>query len=89
MYEVLWEDSATNELAALWLSAPSEERAKITAATAEIDRSLQLNPTDSGESRPDGIRIHYVLPLGIRFDVDANRGVARVLQVWRVRRRAG
>ena len=87
MFDILWEDSATNELATIWMAASSEERARITAATMEIDRSLLGNPADAGESRPDNVRIFYVLPLGILFDIDMTRRVVRVLQVWRVRRR--
>jgi hypothetical protein len=87
MFDILWEESATNELALIWMTASSEDRARVTAATREIDRTLLGGPADAGESRSDGVRILHVLPLGILFDIDMPRRAVRVLQVWRVSRR--
>jgi ParE toxin of type II toxin-antitoxin system, parDE len=87
MFDILWEESATNELTSIWLAASSEDRARVTAATRDIDRTLLRNPVEAGESRPDGVRILHVLPLCILFDIDLNRRAVRVLQVWHVSRR--
>jgi hypothetical protein len=69
------------------MAASSEDRSRVTAATRDIDRTLARDPVEAGESRPDGVRILHILPLGILFDIDVNRRAVRVLQVWRVNRR--
>ena len=82
MFRVRWVKSALNELASLWTSADSATRKAITDAANEIDRRLQRNPETEGESRGGMERILFVPPLGIRFEVDAQRSTVRVLHVW-------
>jgi hypothetical protein len=57
MHQVEWLESAVQELANIWMSADSEERARITAATETIDHTICKNPERQGESRPGGRRI--------------------------------
>ena len=85
MFEVVWERSALDELAAIWVAAAVDDRGLLTAAADAIDPALAASPDDVGESRPDGTRVHFEWPLGIRFDVDHPNQTVRVLQVWRVR----
>ena len=88
MFRVRWERSALNELADLWTHADSANRQAITEATNTIDRLLQADPSDVGESRGPGERIVFVEPLGVTFDVVDTPATARVLHVWRIRRRS-
>ena len=68
MYEVRWKRSALNRATELWLDAP--DRTEVTAAVAEIDRLLARNPQEAGESRSDLVRVLFVPPLGVFFDID-------------------
>jgi len=87
MFTVRWTRSALNELATLWTQADSALRQAITAATNQIDQELQQDPESKGESREGNERILFVFPLGIRYEVDRQRSIVRVLHVWSYRRR--
>jgi len=79
-YTVVWAPGAEQDLAAIWASAA--DRAEIARAANSLDRQLSLDPGDVGESRPDGKRIGYSLPLGIHFRVREADRLVRVLTVW-------
>jgi hypothetical protein len=79
-YTVLWLPDAEQELAALWLAAP--DRKVVTQAANEIDQRLRRNAPNEGESRPDGLRILLVAPLGVLFGVEESRRIVQVVQVW-------
>lgn len=66
-YTVVWERSALGELANLWMAADSVVRAQISAATAELDRTLAIQPEIQGESRANGRRIVIAAPLVATF----------------------
>jgi hypothetical protein len=84
MGQVLWTESALDELAALWLEADSVRRQAITAAQAEIDRLLENSPDDVGESRPNHRRVAFVPPLGVVFSVQESNKAAKVLRIWTI-----
>jgi hypothetical protein len=88
MFQVVWLQTALNELAAAWMSADSALRKAITAATQTIDRALEADPHNQGESRSPGQRFLFQPPLGLTFEVRHESGVVRVLHVWIVRPRA-
>ena len=87
MFRVVWLETALNELAAAWTPADSTQRRAITAASHQIDQLLRSNPQGQGESRPQGHRIMFQLPLGITFEIRLQTGEVRVLHVWIVRPR--
>ena len=87
MFQVVWLQSALNELAAIWTQADSALRQTITATTHLIDQELQNDPEQKGESRAAGKRVLYALPLGVQFAIDRQRRIVRVAHVWHVRRR--
>jgi hypothetical protein len=87
MSTVRWVRSALNELAALWIQGDSAMRQAITAAAHRIDQELQRDPENTGESRGGEERVAFVFPLGVRFEVDKEHSVVRVLQVWSWSRR--
>src|SRR5262249_46426250 len=62
-FTVVWDPAAEQELAELWINAP--DRNAVTQAANHIDRTLQTDPEQHGESRPDGRRILIVAPLGV------------------------
>jgi len=87
MFQVVWLQSALDELAALWMQADSAGRRSITAATESIDQLLQTDPAEKGESRSQGRRILLQPPLGVTFEVRQNVSAVRVLHVWAFRKR--
>jgi hypothetical protein len=87
MFTVRWKRSASNELADLWTRGDSATRQAITEATDRIDRALARDPENQGESRQPGVRVFFEFPLGVRFEIDAEHSIVRVLQVWSYRRR--
>jgi hypothetical protein len=86
MFEVVWLQSALNELAAIWVNADSSVRQAITAATHYIDQELTTDPEEKGESRDEGERICFAFPLGVTFQVLAEQSLVRVMHVWDIRR---
>ncbi len=87
MFRVRWEETALNELAKAWVEADSATRQLITQATDEIDRRLKTDPLAEGESRSEGRRVFFVLPLGVTFRVEADRPIVSILRLWILPRR--
>jgi hypothetical protein len=87
MFQVVWLQTALDELAEAWIHADSLIRQEITRASKEIDRKLQSDPNQQGESRPQGRRVFFQYPLGVAFEVDSQRPIVRVIHAWRFRRR--
>ncbi len=65
----------------------SGQRAAITAATQAVDRIIQDDPENHGESRSDGYRVMFHQPLGVVFQVELRLSTVRVVHVWTFRRR--
>jgi plasmid stabilization system protein ParE len=81
-YTVVWKPAAEKELAQLWTDA--DDRSAVTAAANEIDRLLKSNPRDQGESRSGSVRVVFLDPLGVFFDVQDEDRLVSVLRVWQV-----
>jgi hypothetical protein len=83
-YTVVWLSSAQNRLASLWTNADASDRPAITSAANRIDQQLAHDPASAGESRSQGRRLLFVLPLAVVFKVyEPDRKVV-VLSVRRV-----
>jgi hypothetical protein len=63
-----------------WL--PAARRSAVTQASHLIDLRLQRFPEESGESRPDGLRIYFESPLGVLFRIRPGTLVVEVIHVW-------
>jgi plasmid stabilization system protein ParE len=66
-FDVVWLPAAEQELAAVWTA--SSRRNDVARAVAAIDRLLELDPPNAGESRAGGRRILIEPPLGVIFRV--------------------
>jgi hypothetical protein len=82
MYHVHWGQDALNDLTTLWVQADSARRQAITEAAYEIERRLQRDPENEGESRGNDDRILLVPPLGLFYYVEAQFSFVRIYQVW-------
>jgi hypothetical protein len=87
MFRVEWIQDALNELTEIWLQADAALRQAVSRAAHTMDQQLQADPYQFSESRSDYDRILFVYPLGAQIEIDAERGVVWVLNVWRFRRR--
>ena len=83
MYRVIWVPTALNALTAVWVSADSQTRTRITTAVNSLDVALQRSPLQAGESRGRNRRVALIAPLGIEFEVDEASQTAWVWRVWR------
>jgi hypothetical protein len=84
-YTVAWKPAAERELAAIWNTAP--DRQAVTDAANALDKLLQVDPEDVGESRAAGTRITFAPPLGVRFFVQEQDRKVVVFAVWRFKKR--
>ncbi|MBC8290472.1 MAG: hypothetical protein H8E37_09160 [Planctomycetes bacterium] len=82
-FTVLWSDAAERELTSIWLA--SDDRASLTRAANELDRRLQNDPQNEGESRDAGRRIVLVPPLAVTVEVQPNDRIVRVIHVQEFR----
>jgi plasmid stabilization system protein ParE len=80
-YTVHWLQRARDRLAAIWVAGP--DRQAVTDAANRIDRDLQTNPQTLGESRGDGTRVYFDLPLAVLFRVHEPTRAVFVLDLWR------
>jgi len=78
-YTVVWVQSAQDELAELWLSAPN--RNAVTTAAHAIDEKLGEDAADKGSELSEGLRSLFEPPLKVIFTVSEDDRVAEVLRV--------
>jgi hypothetical protein len=81
-YTVIWTPAAENDLAAIWLIAP--DRDAVNSAVNTIDYLLRRDPETKGESRSGNVRILFVPPLGIDFEVLVDDRIVYVLTAWHI-----
>ena len=86
-FDVEWDPAAEAELTRIWIASDSELRTAITKSARAIDRLLEKDPINQGESRPNDRRIIFDLPLGIVYEVMPASRLVRVLFVWQVKHR--
>lgn len=58
------------------------------AAARQIDRHLSADPTGFGESRYDTVRVGFVRPLGLPFEVIEDVRTVIVYDIWRIDQKA-
>lgn len=85
MIPVDWADEALDSAMEIWMAAG--DRNAVSDAIEAIDRELARNAANAGESRPDGQRVTYALPLGVRYEVLDGPPRVRVVACWEVRKR--
>lgn len=84
-YRVLWTPEAEEKLERLLKIA--SDPSGVAAAAREIDQHLTAAPNEFGESRYDAMRVGYVFPLGVQFEVMEDVRTVIVHDVWRIDRR--
>jgi hypothetical protein len=81
-YRVFWDPYAEGQLKQI--IQDSAIHPQIVAAVRSINTQRTLDPCDLGESRFDEIRIAFVSPLALLFEVLQDVKTVIVCEVWRV-----
>jgi hypothetical protein len=84
-FRVFWSPHAEQRFEKLLATA--EDRATIVVAARDIDARLVADPVAFGESRYDTVRVGFMLPLGVQFEVIEDVRTVIVYDVWRVDRK--
>jgi hypothetical protein len=66
-YRVFWAPYAEQRLEEILQDAAA--RAQHASAAREIDQRLFTDPLQFGESRYDAVRVGFVRPLGVQYEV--------------------
>lgn len=86
-YRVLWSPYAEERLEQLLHESTEPFASLVAGAVREIDALLLDSPNAFGESRYDNLRIGFVNPLGVDFEVMDDLRTVVVHDVWRITRR--
>jgi hypothetical protein len=87
MILVEWADRALDQLADDWVVATPAERDEITRKVERINRRLESDPLDVGESRSRHLRLEVSPPIAVWFTVSADASYVRVVRFQRLRRK--
>lgn len=82
MFRVFWTPDAEQSLEAIL--ATSTEPRLIVAAARQMDQLLVNAGSEFGESRYESMRIGFVFPLGIQFEVLEDVGTVIVHDAWQI-----
>lgn len=85
-YRVLWSPEAEARLSVLFSRADEVEM--LAVIVREIDRRLFNKPDEFGESRYDAVRVGFVRPLGVLFEIHHDIRTVIVYGVWRTDRKS-
>ena len=80
-FTVIWQPSAEQDLATLWMNAP--DRNAVALAADAIDAFLRRDPLAHGESRLGHSRVMFVPPLAVTYEVQELDRLVTVTGVWR------
>jgi hypothetical protein len=81
-YRVFWSPHADQRLEEILYDRTSQ--AQNAAAARDIDLILSSDPAGFGESRYDTVRIGFVRPLGVQYEVLEDVRTVIVYDVWRI-----
>lgn len=82
MFNVYRDQAAVRALQQHWDQADEEQRNAMLRALHQLDRQLQNEPGQQGESRNGSTRVVFEAPLALHFDVEEAKQLVRVLRVW-------
>lgn len=80
-YTVVWQPTAQNQLADIWVNAT--DQAAVTRASAQVDALLGRSPDQVGEARSANRRVLFEPPLVVTFEIIEDDKQVRVLRVLR------
>ncbi|MGL6095771.1 MAG: type II toxin-antitoxin system RelE/ParE family toxin [Fimbriiglobus sp.] len=83
---VTWTDDARDQLADVYVSLPTAEKAVMVSAVDRIERVLADNAQFEGESRSGNQRVYILSPLAVVYAVIPH-GPVKIIRVRPSRRR--
>jgi hypothetical protein len=84
-FRVFWSPHAEERLEKILRAA--QDPFPLTFAARQIDKYLATILADFGESRYDTVRVGFVPPLGVQFEVMDDVHSVVVYDVWRIDRK--
>jgi plasmid stabilization system protein ParE len=81
-YRVFWSPHAEQRLEEILQD--TARQAQHAAAARYIDQYLSADPIGFGESRYDTVRVGFVRPLGVQYEVLEDVRTVIVYDVWRI-----
>jgi hypothetical protein len=82
MFSVYRDRKAMAIVLRTWEQADEAQRQEILRAVHCLDRQLQHDPHEQGESRGGPTRILFLAPLAVLFEVDEAKKLVNVLRAW-------
>ena len=82
-YRIVWTPEMEVRLAVVYLHAleTGGDAASVTRASADIDRRLERNPSEEGESREGRTRVAISGSLMVTFEVDEAQRMVSILWI--------
>lgn len=81
-YRVFWSPHAEMRLEEILRN--TTEQTPIADAARTIDRYLRTYPVEFGESRFETVRVGFVRPLGVQYELLEDVETVIVYDVWRI-----
>ena len=83
MFAVVWSQNVLVELPDAFIGAELAEQDRMASGIEALNRRLQLEPAEEGESRWNGFRVTFPQGLVVIFHVDLDEQIVHVLRVKR------
>jgi hypothetical protein len=84
-HRVFWSPNAERRLEEMLVSAADADQ--LASVAKQIDQRLVENTSAFGESRYDNVRVAFVRPLGVQFEVLEDVRTVIVFDIWKIKRR--
>jgi hypothetical protein len=78
-YTVVWRREAEDQFTALWIRSVNKNA--MTGYMDQIDRILEQDPHDQGESRNENTRLAFFRPLCVRYQIDEPAKTVTVVSI--------
>jgi hypothetical protein len=88
MFSVFKHQDALLDVLMAWHDGDDRLRAGIQSAMCALEKELQEDPADKGESRGNGRRVLFHYPIAVTFEVDEALRLVRIVRGWTFRRAA-
>jgi plasmid stabilization system protein ParE len=79
-HEVVWSNVAYRRLMKIW--DDTYDRESIAHAIDRIQDELEVDASQKGESRPEGLRVFFAAPLAVVFWANERTTEVEIADVW-------
>ena len=82
-FTIIWKSTVLDRLADFNVASTDAERKQMAGGVEHLNRQLEQNPLDVGESRHAGYRVAFPPLLMVTFSVDESNREVRVVHLVR------